>query len=93
MNYYFNTLKKAAPKYGFTPDATFPLIYGEKGITNYESILEIDLSPIISINGGEAANSVIDKTVVTLPKEDKFLNFLHNKNIHLHMKMMVVITK
>ena len=79
MNYYFNTLKKAAPKYGFTPDATFPLIYGEKGITNYESILEIDLSPIISINGGEAANSVIDKTVVTLPKEDKFLNFLRIK--------------
>ncbi len=80
MNYYFNILKKAAPKYGFTPDATFPLIYGEKGITNYESILKIDLSPIISIKGGEAANSVIDKTIVILPKDDNFLTFLHKEH-------------
>ncbi|MGL4382932.1 MAG: Sapep family Mn(2+)-dependent dipeptidase, partial [Bacilli bacterium] len=32
MDYYFNTLKKPQPLFGFTPDANFPLISGEKGL-------------------------------------------------------------
>ena len=39
LEYYFNTLKKEQPTYGFTPDGDFPLIYGEKGnYSNEESV-------------------------------------------------------
>ncbi len=46
------------PDYGITPDASFPLIYAEKGITSYE-FLRTDKHPdIISLKGGTAANMV-----------------------------------
>ena len=32
LEHYFHKLNKPYPKYGFTPDGDFPLIYGEKGI-------------------------------------------------------------
>ena len=35
LEHYFHKLHKPYPKYGFTPDGDFPLIYGEKGICNY----------------------------------------------------------
>ena len=32
VNHYFNVAKEERPRYAFTPDASFPLIYAEKGI-------------------------------------------------------------
>jgi succinyl-diaminopimelate desuccinylase len=60
LAYYFHHLHKPNPVYGFTPDGEFPLIYGEKGITNYIIEGHIDLAPIIKIKAGVVANSVID---------------------------------
>ena len=71
MHFYFNTYKAKAPDYGFTPDAEFPLIYGEKGIINFKMSKKIDLSPIIAFKGGEASNSVIDKVNVVFTKRRK----------------------
>lgn len=48
-----------APDFGFTPDSKFPVVYGEKGIGNLVIDVPIDLSPITSIAGGNAGNSVI----------------------------------
>lgn len=81
MHFYFNTYKAAAPLYGFTPDAEFPLIYGEKGIINFKMSKTIDLSPIISFKGGEASNSVIDKVSVILPNDEKLLEYLTENNV------------
>lgn len=81
MHYYFNTYKAPAPLYGFTPDAQFPLIYGEKAITNFVAKKRVALGPIVSIKGGEAANSVIDKIDLSLPFDAGLLTFLKRKHV------------
>lgn len=68
LDYYFNKLNKPNPKYGFTPDGDFPLIYGEKGIGGYIHKYQINTPDIISINGGIAVNSVIDEAHAILNK-------------------------
>lgn len=60
---YYNEREKA-PIYGFTPDADFPAIYGEKGILRFELTTPFDLtgeSNIKSIDGGIVVNAVPDK--------------------------------
>lgn len=48
-----------APKFGFTPDSSFPVVYGEKGGTGVIMKKNINLKNIISIKGGKAPNIVI----------------------------------
>jgi len=81
MHHYFQTLKMKQPTYGFSPDADFPLIYAEKGIINYEVNADIDLPKIHSFNGGVAFNSVIDKFVVNMDNDPKFIDFLKQNKI------------
>lgn len=76
LRYYFKELKKEAPTYGFTPDAAFPVIYGEKGITNFKSRMNIVLPGIIKISGGEATNSVIDTAIVVMKTDAAFEKYL-----------------
>lgn len=61
LNYYYKILNKEYPKYGFTPDAEFPLINGEKGITRLEVRYDNIDSEITSIRGGKAINIVMDE--------------------------------
>ncbi len=63
MDYYFKHEK--APTMAFTPDADFPVIYGEKGIITFDLITDIKLEEcggmtLIDISGGSAANMVPD---------------------------------
>ena len=63
MDYYFSKVRK--PDYGFTPDADFPVINGEKGILVFELARKFANSKtkglkLRSITGGAAANSVAD---------------------------------
>ena len=76
LEYYFKTLKKEQPTYGFTPDGDFPLIYGEKGITNYKVEGKVFLGPVVSIDAGVVSNSVIDKAVVKLTDKELIKNYL-----------------
>lgn len=46
------------PVFGFTPDADFPAIYGEKGILNYELSLPLERAGLRSAEGGDASNMV-----------------------------------
>ncbi|MBQ9456952.1 MAG: Sapep family Mn(2+)-dependent dipeptidase [Bacilli bacterium] len=71
LNYYFHELKKPDSDYGFTPDADFPLIFAEKGITHASASKKMNLSPILAIDGGVVSNAVCDKVVITLPKDAK----------------------
>lgn len=61
MDYYFS--KHPLPLYGFTPDASYPIIHAEKGFlvnTLYEKRDAACRTPILSISGGEAPNMVPD---------------------------------
>lgn len=61
MDYYFS--KYPLPLYGFTPDASYPIIHAEKGFlvhTLYEKRDAAFRTPILSISGGEAPNMVPD---------------------------------
>ena len=58
MKYYLEHEEK--PVFGFTPDADFPAIYGEKGILEYRISLPLEGSGLISVEGGEASNVVPD---------------------------------
>ncbi|MFX0549957.1 dipeptidase PepV [Hathewaya histolytica] len=73
LEYYLE--KEKAPVAGFTPDAEYPLINGEKGLTSFDLIKEFTSSEegnitIESINGGQAANMVPDYCDATLKVKD-----------------------
>ncbi len=82
LDYYFNVAKNPHCDYGFTPDADFPLIYAEKGIVHGSLTKLIDLSPIIAIDGGVAANAVCDKMIVTIPSDKKFIKEFNENKIN-----------
>lgn len=71
LSYYFHKLHKPASDFGFTPDAEFPLIFAEKGIVHADLQKEVDLSPILGIDGGVVTNAVCDRVTFTLPKDAK----------------------
>ena len=56
MNYYLEHEEHVA--YGFTPDADFPAIYGEKGILEFRLTMPLEGSGLVSIEGGKASNVV-----------------------------------
>lgn len=76
VEYYFNTLKAKQPTYGFSPDAEFPLIYAEKGIYTFKSSGRIKLDEVLSIEGGLAPNSAIEKCFIRLVKTSNFVSIL-----------------
>ena len=82
MEHYFQTLKKKQPTYGFSPDSAYPLTYAEKGIIGFVVRGKINLPQVISIEGGVASNSVIEKCEVVL-KEDDFdlITYLNEKEV------------
>lgn len=87
VSHYFS--KYPMPGIGFSPDATFPLVYGEKGRMSYDLSLkhleccDIQNDIIVSMNGGERYNVVLDH-VETLAKVDlskEFLEYVQNNNL------------
>lgn len=82
LEYYFNNYHGEIPTYGITPDADFPVVYGEKGIANLQSTLPILLPNIQSIDAGVVPNAVIDRADVVfdeIPQE--FIRFLEDHKI------------
>ena len=69
------------PRFGFTPDANWPLIYAEKGIQYYDAHYEGELGPVIAMNGGVVVNAVCDYVLVTLKPDAKFVKYLKDKAI------------
>ena len=55
------------PKYGFTPDADFPLLYAEKGLVEYNLIANDETAE--DFTGGTAFNAVADKASVPYTDE------------------------
>ena len=80
MEHYFHTLKKKQPTYGFSPDSAYPLTYAEKGIIGFVVRKDIE-SPIISMKGGVASNSVIEKCEVVLKEDLNLVSYLNDKEV------------
>ena len=66
LKYYFEKLNKPYAVAGFTPDGNFPLIYGEKGISNFEIYGHVHFRGIHQIDAGIVANSVIDRATAVV---------------------------
>ncbi len=85
LKYYFNTLKKPHPKYGFTPDAGFPLVYGEKGILTYEFKGNRESKLIKKLEAGLVSNAVVGLAKIVLNGiynlSDKFNLFLNENHL------------
>lgn len=74
MQYYRD--REKPPIMGFTPDAEYPIIYAEKGITIFDVAKEINIPQegdiiIKSIKGGERANMVPDNAEAIIIAKDK----------------------
>ena len=77
IEYYFS--KEKLPDWGFTPDAEFPLINGEKGMLIFSLAKKFAQTrgeglELRSLKGGTAPNSVPDscRVVVNSPKTEKY---------------------
>lgn len=81
MQYYCEHEK--LPEFSFTPDANFPVIYGEKGICCL--ILKANMkTPILSIKAGERMNVVIGKATAQVKDfkyEDEFNFYLKSNGL------------
>ncbi len=91
LDYYFKTLKKPSPTYGFTPDADFPVIYGEKGINDFFPELEIEIPHVKKISGGAATNAVCDRVEIELDDKKQFLDACKDNYIAFDSKDNTVI--
>lgn len=67
------------PDEGFSPDASFPAIYAEKGIVHCNTYFPISAKSFISLTAGEAANMVCAKAKATLTEDtEKYASMYEN---------------
>lgn len=82
MKHYFS--KVDAPTMAFTPDADFPVIFGEKGIIIFDLKYELKDSDssfkLIDLKGGSAPNMVADTAMATFEtdKVDELVKKINN---------------
>jgi succinyl-diaminopimelate desuccinylase len=78
MHHYFDVTKQERPLYGFTPDASFPLIYAEKGIVNLTLSKPLPKNNtglyIAHAQGGRRPNMVPDHASALLAGSDEALH-------------------
>lgn len=81
LEHYFKSHKQ--PEIAFSPDASFPLIYGEKAILSYDIEGNYISDEIISFKAGLRYNIVIDEAILTVKNilKVEFEAFLKEKNI------------
>ena len=95
MKHYLNN--EEPPTMAFTPDADFPVIYGEKGITGfdlrfpYKGTKGCDIN-LVDIAGGNATNMVPDRAWANLNIVDKELfkvqyqRYIKDKNFNISLE-------
>ena len=90
LDYYFKNLKKPSPTYGFTPDADFPVIYGEKGINDFFPELQVEIPHVKKINGGAATNAVCDRVEIELDDASELIDYCKKNSIAFESKENIV---
>ncbi|MBO0481114.1 M20 family metallopeptidase [Candidatus Enterococcus courvalinii] len=61
------------PTFGFTPDCKYPVVYGERGIVNYQILTTFDaqeLNQLGNFDGDQAKDHVPDQLSVTINQEE-----------------------
>ncbi len=82
LEYYFK--KNPMPEFGFSPDACFPCINGEKAHFHYNILGTLTSKSVItSFNSGERYNIVPDEARMTLSIDlkDKYLSYLKSHGL------------
>ena len=74
--------------YGFSPDANFPCIYAEKGISCVKFEGEVKAKELLSFDAGSAPNVVPDvaKATITVDLKNEFKEFLKDNNLKGEVK-------
>jgi len=83
---YFKT--EEMPSVGFAPDASFPLIYAEKGILSFDINGKVNDESLLTFNAGDRYNVVPDYAECTLSVnlEEEFKKFLTFNGFHGEIK-------
>ena len=93
-----------APTMAFTPDADFPVIYGEKGIIVFDLVQSLSSNTcshikLIDLKGGNAPNMVPDHAEATFEVdnieefESKFNNYMKDKDYPVEFQVEDKIVK
>ncbi|MBR6072643.1 MAG: dipeptidase PepV [Acholeplasmatales bacterium] len=85
LEYYLK--KEKTPDIAFSPDAEFPLIYGEKAILSYDIMGSSD-GIILEFNAGERYNMVpsMASMKISLDLKDEYFKFLNDNNFDGEVK-------
>ena len=80
--------KKEQPLMGFSPDADFPLIYGEKGIMSLDLTNNLPEEELINFDSGDRYNVVPDEASCIILKnlEYEFNHFLEEEQLEGEVK-------
>ncbi len=87
LTHYFE--KEVKPEIGFSPDAEFPLIYGEKSIASFDITGKLtDDDIIVEFISGERYNVVPEtaKMKLKIDLADEYLNYLKENNYRGEVK-------
>ena len=81
LEHYFEYEKK--PEYGFSPDADFPLIYGEKAMMSYDILGDVSDDVIDEFICGDRYNIVpsLAKVKLKLDLKKEFKDYLKENNV------------
>lgn len=70
IKYYLS--KEKPPKFAFTPDGRFPVIFSERGIFQLSFSKNLESQNILTISGGNSLNTIPDTTMVNLKNNIDF---------------------
>jgi len=92
INQYFKT--EEMPASGFAPDASFPLIYGEKGLFTFDIMGNMEDNDLLTFTAGDRYNVVPDYAECTLNIDlqeefEKYLSFNNFKGEVLENKYII----
>ena len=71
------TREQPLPDASLVPDGGFPVSLGERGILRLDISLDVPLSDVLSLNGGEAYNTVMAELTARLKKSDALAGWLN----------------
>lgn len=89
MHYYFK--HRPFPKMGFTPDAEFPVVYGEKAGANIRITGQVEKDNIIGLYGGTRSNIVPETCEAYMSGnyksyKESFNNYLKKNGLKGHVE-------
>ncbi len=89
LEHYFHVLNKGYPTIGFSPDADYPLIYGEKSIYSYKATYDISSDQIKPFAIGDALNIVLAEAKCEIDADEAIVDELLSKYLKKHPEVKI----